>query len=199
MFNPTPWFLRLSLARKLTAIGAATAAVALIMAGAMVLTYELLTQYQDHTTSLSIAADMIGNNSTAALAFDDAKAAQQTLSALRSDPEVVRAVIQLRDGTILASFDRDRSNRRAPAGSAAGADPRGSHHFDFSRRTLAVTRPIVLDGESIGTVYVESDLRELTSSFIRLLQVLGLALPAGLVWSLVLSNRLQRRIRGPLL
>src|SRR5258708_25196354 len=116
MFNPTPWFLRLSLARKLTAIGAATAAVALIMAGAMVLTYELLTQYQDHTTSLSIAADMIGNNSTAALAFDDAKAAQQTLSALRSDPEVVRAGIQLRDGTILASFDRDPSNPRGPCG-----------------------------------------------------------------------------------
>ncbi|HEX9462751.1 MAG TPA: response regulator, partial [Alphaproteobacteria bacterium] len=150
-------------------------------------------------TSLSIAADMIGNNSTAALAFDDAKAAQQTLSALRSDPEVVRAVIQLRDGTILASFDRDPSNRRAPAGSAAGADPRGSHHFDFSRRTLAVTRPIVLDGETIGTVYVESDLRELTSSFIRLLEVLGLALAAGFVLSLVLSNRLQRVISSPLL
>src|SRR5258708_29120947 len=164
MFNPTPWFLRLSLARKLTALGAATAAVARIMAGAMVLTYELLTQYQDHTTSLSIAADMIGNNSTAALAFDDAKAAQQTLSALRANPEVVRAVIQLRDGTILARFDRDPSNRPVPASaSAAGADPLGSHHFDFSRRTLAGTRPIVLDGAIIGTVYVDSDPRELPS------------------------------------
>src|SRR5258708_8319013 len=125
MFNPTPWFLRLSLARKLTAIGAATAAVALIMAGTMVLTYELLTQYEDHTTALSIAADMIGNNSTAALAFGDAKAAGQTLSALRSDPEVVRAAIQLHDGTILARFDRDQANRRLPALDGAGRADRG--------------------------------------------------------------------------
>jgi two-component system, sensor histidine kinase and response regulator len=200
MFHPQRWFLRLSLARKLTAIGAATAAVALIMAGAMLLTFEVLTQYQDHATSLSIAADMIGNNSTAALAFGDAKAAGQTLSALRSDPEVVRAAIQLQDGTILARFDRDLADRRLPSSDSAHRhDPGGSHIFNFRARTLTVTRPIVLGSDTIGTVYVESDLRELTSSVTQLLEVLGLALVVGFGLSLALSNRLQRVISSPLL
>ena len=64
MFSPKRRFLNLSLAGKLTAIGGATGAAALVMAGAILLTFELLTQYRDHITDLSMAADMLGINST---------------------------------------------------------------------------------------------------------------------------------------
>ena len=71
--------------------------------------------------------------------------------------------------------------------------------YRFEPHRLLVFEPIVLDGEAIGTVYLQSDVRELA---LRRRQYLGLALVFVVSLSLValaLATRLRRIISQPIL
>src|ERR1041384_3241441 len=124
------WLRNLSLARKLTAIGVGAAAASLIMAGAVLLTFELVAESRDQIREMGIIANVEGLNSTAALTFGDTKAAHETLSALRSNPHVVTAAIRLPDGTPLARFDRDPQDPRALPRDAGSRGAQPSHRFN---------------------------------------------------------------------
>ena len=140
-------------------------------------------------------------NSTAAITFGDAKAAAETLSALRADPHVVTAAILLPDNAMFARFDRDPGHpaeivldraamKRAEPWQRVPALPYGS---------LRIGRPIVLGRESIGTIYVESDLEEMRARGGQYLRLLVLPLVCAFGLAFVLSPRLQRIISEPLL
>ena len=113
------WFRRLSLTRKLTAIGVASATASVMMAGAVLLAFNLTAEYHDEIREISIVANIAGINSAAALAFGDAQAASETLSALRSNPHLIAATIQLPDGRAAGQL---RSRARPSASATAAAD-----------------------------------------------------------------------------
>src|SRR5882672_3042088 len=108
------WFHRLTLTRKLTAIGIVAAFASLVMAGAVLLAFDLTAEYRDEVREVSVVAKVVGINSSAALTFGDAQAAGETLSALRSNPHIIAAAIQLPDGRVLARFDRDARRAQTP-------------------------------------------------------------------------------------
>jgi two-component system sensor histidine kinase/response regulator len=198
MSNANPWFLNLSLARKLTAIGVVAASASLLIAGVTLIGFNLSAEYSDEVNELSIIANVAALNSTAALAFGDSVAAGETLSALRSNPHVVTAAIHRPDGSVLARFDRDgRKPRVLPVDDAGRSGDR--HTVNFSADSLTLTRPILFGGDTIGTVYVESDLGEFSARAKQSLTVLGLVFIAGFGVSLGLSNALQRTISKRLL
>ena len=190
------WFHRLSLTRKLTAIGVVAATASLLMAGAILLAFDLTAEYKDEVREISIVANIAGINSAAALAFGDAQAAGETLSALRSNRHVITAGIRLPDGRLLARFDRDASP--AHAAPEATADTQ-QHRLDLSVGELTVTAPIVVREERIGSVYVVSDLGELRTRITQYMASVAVMLGAGVVLSLFLSHKLQRVISTPLL
>jgi signal transduction histidine kinase/DNA-binding response OmpR family regulator len=194
------WLRNLSLARKLTAIGVAATAASLFMAGAVLLTFDVVAESRDEIREIAIIANVASINSTAALTFRDVRAATETLSALRSNPHIVTAAILRPDGTAMARFDRDRQHARPLSLDPQGRHDGGEwHHLNVTAGSLALTQPIVLGGETIGTVYVESDLDELQARALEYLEVLGLVLIAGFGLSLALSDRLQRIVSAPLL
>ena len=88
------WFAHLSVVRKLTAIGVLTSTVALILACAVIFAYDLSTSRQRLIRETGMLADVIGKNSTAVLAFGDAKAAGEMLGAVALDPHIVSAEIR---------------------------------------------------------------------------------------------------------
>ena len=190
-------FHRLSLTRKLTAIGVVAATVSLLMAGAALLTFDLTAEYQDDVRELSIVANVVGINSAAALAFGDAQAAGEILSALRSNPHLIVASVQRPDGRVLARFDRDAARAQMPPTTPTAPDLQ--HHLDLTTGQLTVIAPIVLRAERIGFVYLVSDLTKMRTRIVQYLAVLGAVLTAGFVFSLILSNRLQQVISTPLL
>ena len=194
------WLLSLSLARKLTAIGVVASAASLIMAGAVLLTFDLIAEGRDQIRDMEILANLEGINSTAALSFGDIKAATVTLAALGSNPHIVTAAIRLPDGTALARFDRDPQHPRALPVDITS--PRGTdrwHRMDLVTGSLTVVQPITFGGETIGTVYVESDLQELQSRAKAYAEALIIVLIAGFGLSFALSTRLQRLVSTPLL
>ena len=86
-------FKDLSIKRKLTAVIMLTSCVVLLIASTGFVTSELVTSRRAIVQELSTIAAIIGNNSTAALVFDDKKSAEETLSALSAKPNVVSAYI----------------------------------------------------------------------------------------------------------
>ncbi len=131
-------------------------------------------------------------SSTAALAASDHASAGETLAALRAEPHLVSACIYTKDGRPFAVFVRGESRRdlpRRPERESARVEDR--HLVLFHR--------VVLDGESIGTVYLKRDMGD---EYARLLQyggiVLGVLLASSLA-ALLLSSKLQRVISDPIL
>ena len=75
--------------------------------------------------------------------------------------------------------------------------PRSS--FAFDRESLRLVRPILLDGELIGGVYIESGLDGLHERLRRLLSIIAVVLFGALALAFVLSSKLQRLISAPVL
>ncbi len=170
-----------------------TSVVALLLACAAFLGHELLTYRTSMAADLTVLADVIGSNSTAALAFDDSNAAREALSALKAERHVVSACTYGKDGLPFATYMQG-----AAAGTAwparAGADGTVSRPQD-----LGVFRTVSLDGEAIGTVYIRSNLDGMHERLRRYAWI-GLAvLIAASFLALLLASNLQRLISSPVL
>ncbi|MDQ3070972.1 MAG: response regulator [Acidobacteriota bacterium] len=189
---------RLSLSRKLTAMSIVTSAAALVLAGVMLMAYDQMSARQRLRLDTVSLADVIGNNSTAALAFRDATAAGDTLRVAALNPHIISAVVAGKDGRVLAEYVREGAQRPAPPVSLTPAGGPIAGHA-FRPGVLHVTRPIRLDSEIIGAVTVASDLDELGSRALTFLRILVAVLLAacGVAWAL--AARLQRVISVPLI
>ena len=207
MTGHSPWLprivachARLSLARKLTFLGVLTSIVSLVIAMTAVLVWDLSSARTRLVRDTGMLADVIGSNSTAAVAFGDAKAATDTLGALTVNESIVSAAIWAKDRDQLARFERvsrPTVNRKLPA-RAFDIEP---HHqwSEFTDGALLLARPIVLDGEVIGTVVIESDLSVLWTQATTSGLVVALVLFATFGLSVILASRMQRSISSPLL
>ncbi len=187
------WTFRdLSIRRKLMLIIMVTSSVALLLACAAFIGYDRYTFRRAKVHDLMTVADMIGSNSTAALAFGDADSAREILGALRAKEHIVAACVYTRDGRVFASYAR--GNPATPV-----APPRvegeGSR---FGSNQLVVFRGIALNGEKIGTVYLQAELGELRERLNRYTAVLLPAVLGSLLVAFLLSSGLQRAISEPI-
>jgi PAS domain S-box-containing protein len=119
----------------------------------------LITEYVSFKDSLlhdlTIQAKIVAGNSTASLVFNDQKAAGETLSALKTSPNIECAVIYARNGTVFATYRRPDMMKDMPPVSP----PKDGHSFD--NKKLSIVQGIALDRERIGTIYIRSDLKKL--------------------------------------
>src|SRR4030095_7106145 len=92
--------------RKLTAIIMLTSSIALLVACAAFVAYDQVSMRTAMTRNLSAVAQMIGKNSTAALAFGDQASAEEILASLRAKPQVVSACIYSQEQTPYAAYVR---------------------------------------------------------------------------------------------
>jgi two-component sensor histidine kinase/HAMP domain-containing protein len=181
----------ISIRRKLTVIDLLTTALALAVACVAFILYEGISFRNTVLGQLSINAEIIGSNSTAALAFDDQRTAEEILSALRAERHIVSSCIYKRDGRIFATYLREGVKPEFPKNV-----PDDMHRFE--RDHLILTRPIVLDEERIGLVYLKYDLKEMRA---RIFRYAGIAVSVFLVSSLLsfgVASRLQQTIAKPL-
>ena len=146
------WFADLSLTRKLMAIGVVTSALSLVLACSVFLVYDFSTSRQRLVLNNVMLADVIGSNSTAALAFGDAKAAEQILKGIALNSHIVAAAIVSPQGELLARYDREAAAAKAPARAPAvppAALRSGQAWHEFTDAGLVVVRPIMLGGEPV--------------------------------------------------
>jgi signal transduction histidine kinase/DNA-binding response OmpR family regulator len=186
-----------SLRRRLRRIVLLVLSTALLVVGAVFLLLQLRSGLQAAAERVTVAAQMVARNATAAVEFEDERQASLLLEALRADPSVSEALILRPDGTKLVSL-----TGRTPAPerlSAIASLRRGMQTVRTVGFTdIEVMIPVELHGDILGSVYVRAGLeavyRDLAFTFLLLLLA---AVVAGWVASR-LSDGLQRRIVAPL-
>jgi two-component system sensor histidine kinase/response regulator len=137
--------------------------------------------------------DVLAGNSTAALAFHDAESAREILRALRAEPNVTAACIYTPDGKPFAKYARDAKDSGfiPPVPQAESTQFLNGHLLQF--------RKIVLDGETVGTLYLESDLERLHSRLRAYASNFGLTLVVTFSLAFMLASRFQKPISEPVL
>jgi signal transduction histidine kinase/methyl-accepting chemotaxis protein len=178
---------------KLRRITMFTSGAALVLACIAFAVYELVSFQGTMVRELTSLADVIGTNSKAALAFRDPRAGEETLAALGADPRIVSAVILTKDGEAFATYHG--RGAKAPLVSPIPQEETG---FSWVGR-VTVSRPIVLDDERIGTIYIRADLQKVYARLRQYAMIAAGVLTAASIAAFLLSSRLQRVISGPIL
>ncbi len=184
-------FQDISIKRKLTLIIMVASTVALLLVSGGFVTYELITYRQAVTHDLSTLAGIIGDRSNAALTFDDKTDAEETLTALRGKQHITAAALY-KSGRLFAHYPTNEASM--------GIFPKWPERPNarFENDHLLLFHEIRVKGEPIGTLYLETDLKEMHDRFKRYgLMVLGILL-ASLLVTYFLSAVLQRIISRPL-
>ncbi len=182
-------YARSSFRAKLIFQSMLTAAAALLLALAVLGTYDRSRTHQRVINELHNHAEHIAPAVEAAVAFDDAATARQSLDILANDPRVLGGVIYTTDDALFARYARRGTVLDLPL-----TPPAEGPTFYADR--LELVRPIALDGERLGTLFLRRDLTDLDDA-LRDLYVIGLGvLVAALLIALLSATwfgRLQSR------
>ncbi|HLY62423.1 MAG TPA: response regulator [Terriglobia bacterium] len=183
----------LSIKRKMQAIILFTTGAALLVSCVAFLAYDLVSFRSGMKNGLTTLADLMGSNSAAALTFNDPTAAREILLGLKAQPHIVSACIYSADGSVFTVYRRGGGLQDF---SPPVVQPPG---IEFKGSRLIVFRGITLEGQKIGTVYLESDLLEMSSRVYRYLAIVALILTTSLFLAFLLASKLQRVISDPIL
>ena len=178
--------------RKLTTVIMLTSTVVLLSTAAVFIVYEVFTFRRTALENAQTLAQIVAANSTAALTFEDEKAATEILSKLQAEETILQAGLYKVNGRMVARYPTN-----APVELFPSAPQRDGHLF--ARRTLSFFVPVRETSNRIGTLYLKTDLEPMY----RRLQLYGAIVGAVLITSLLiglgLSNWLQRRISEPII
>jgi two-component system, sensor histidine kinase and response regulator len=191
------WFTRQRMAHKLTAVVLMVSGVTLAAACAVLLIYDYSASRLRLVRDVTTLADVVGSNSTGALAFGDTKAAEETLRSASVDGHVVSARLFRRDGTQLAAYTNDQKPARPfTFDQSLLRNPEPASRF--AGMHLYVLRPVMLGGEVVGSIAVESDTRDIWSRLARFGIAVAVVMFAT-IWVAFWLSRVTARITcGPI-
>ena len=180
----------LSIRQKLIRVMMMTSVSSILLTCLAFVFYEVTSFRAQVESELASVAQVIGANTTAALSFDDARAANETLSALRAEPRVIAARLFNHDGKPFAEYRPENGRARLPE-SLDEAEQLASG--------FKVLRRILLHDDLIGYIYIEADAGEIQRRIIRYVAIAIAVLIAGSTLAFALSAFLQGVISRPLL
>ncbi len=143
---------------------------------------------QQHVEDLATLADIIGNNSKAALSFQDPDDALEILTALSHKPVILSALLYDRDQQPFARFDRGVTS--------VGDYPElPETDAPFVRdQVLWKASPIFQNSERIGTLILQADLHPLHVSIQRQILFAVLITVGSVALAMLLASRIQHFI-----
>jgi signal transduction histidine kinase len=178
--------------QKLIAINLLTTGIALLLTGSALMLTVYVSFRDSLVDNLSSQAKVLAGSSTATLVFNDQKQAAIDLNSLKPLANITRAIIYGKNGSIFAEYQRN--------GSTKGIIPpllRNYGHF-FTDDHLHHYHPVELDGESIGTVYLQADLKQLHSLMLQYGIITVITMVLVFAVAFLLLTRLQRIITEPI-
>lgn len=184
------WFDGKNVGVKLNYLIVSTVAIALLV----ITTFGVINAYMVTRAStlslLTTHAQVIGSNNTAALAFDDAGSAQESLSSLASIDGLMLAVIYDRSGKVFAKYSLDDSIKVMPKSQISG--------YHFTTEYLHLYDEIHLEGETLGYIYLRYDMDKV---YVVLAEQVYINVIAGLLaamFAMYMAARFKRVITEPI-
>ncbi|MGD9722870.1 MAG: ATP-binding protein [Pirellulales bacterium] len=183
----------LAINSKLTLLVLLAGGVALLMSSIAFVVNDVRMIRSSMVKQMSTLTEVLGSNSTAALNFDDPKAAADVLMSLKQQPAVELASIYDTSGKVFAAYYRGERPARLPP-------PPARTGYEFTDDGyLEVSKSIDFDGHSIGTICVRATMSELREQMWRYVNIVAVVMAVSLGASLLMSSRLQRAISVPIL
>jgi signal transduction histidine kinase/ActR/RegA family two-component response regulator/uncharacterized membrane protein affecting hemolysin expression len=178
--------------KQLMTVIVLTSAAVLTLTWAVFISYELYNLRRAVVLQFSTLSAVTARNSTAALAFDDAQDAAETLMALSVEPRIVVAALYDRAGSVFARYPQ-----RATEGLPSSTPPDG---YRFEDRFLVGVEPVVEGaGHRLGTLYIQANMQFIRGQLLAYTSMAIVGLGGALLLAYFISKLLQGRISSPIL
>ncbi len=179
--------------RKLIAIMLLTSGVVLLLTCAAFIVYESLTFRQTMVRNLTTLGEIIADNSTAALAFDNQDDAREVLAALKAERHLVAASLYDTYGRLFATYPSSLPAETFPVQPELDG-------YRFEQGHLVGFQPVVQgSNKRLGTLYVKSDLGALYERLRLYGTIAVLVMAVSFLVAYLLSRVLQQQISQPIL
>jgi len=177
--------------------------VALLLVSGGFVTYEMAIFRKTMKNDLLTLAQIVGNESTAAVAYSDTKTAEEIMHGLKFKNHITCAALYEPAGDLLSAYFRTNSadlqaSGKIPQHPESNTNVMDVERFEPDRLIVFHTFRNASDGQVAGTVFLESDLDELHQREVRYAGIILLFMAASSVVTLFLSSLLQRVITRPI-
>ena len=177
---------------KIILIALASTSIALFMAGLGLILNERQSFPKIMAQNLTNLAEIVGDNCTAALTFNDNHTAQEVLNTLKANPHIRSAFLYDGKGQVIAQYHLGTMD--SPEGPPAAQ----REAIQFSGETVKLYHYILSGRERLGTLFLESDMGEMKSRLARYTLVMAVVWLFSFLISLAVASKLQRQVTGPL-
>jgi two-component system sensor histidine kinase/response regulator len=201
----------ISVKRKFMRIVLLSCGIALFLSYLAVIMHEVATYQDGEKQELMTLADIMGNNTSAAITFNDPQAADETLSGLRNKPNILAVYLVINNDTIFSKYiasDVDKRKLRLERDFESGHPIAVKKALtDFQKESdslfdldsdMEVIRNVILDNHVIGKVLIQSDRSQLITRLNGFLAIFACIMSLTFLIAYFLSSRLQRVITEPI-
>ena len=188
-------FQQLPIRHKLNTIILLACSVALLLTTAVYFISQWYLIRQQLQEELHTLSSVIAENSRAGLVFQDNAALNTILASLTSKPSILVARIYSASGEPVAEYGKNDTTDKKPFVAAPDV---ARPLFTWTDTYVDVARPIVLDGERIGSLMIRLSLRKTHHDLLMIGLVMAAIMLFGLMTAMLLSSRLLSVISEPI-
>lgn len=189
---------RLSISNKLILMIITTSILALFLAVATILYFNIQTIKERAVQNITVLGEVIAERSTAALAFMDSTQAEKNLYALRNMKYIELACLYLSDSTVLAEYKSTAYNNIEMIQCPKKLDNKLSTGI-YSNKQLIWGTTIILDGANIGYIYIVTDDSFVFEEFYQGISQYLSIIFVVILFSFFVASRAQKLISQPII
>ncbi|TRZ97113.1 MAG: EAL domain-containing protein [Rhodocyclaceae bacterium] len=160
---------------------------ALLIALVLMLVYHWYRGREDLQANLTMQARLLGANATAAIVFDDSRAAAEIVSTVDVAPIILEVALYRLDGSLMARFQRAEAEARFP-------DRAPSPGHEFSSSDLSLVVPVQLAEKVVGSIALRASLEGLYDELGRISVSLLLIVAVSAALGIYVSRKMRLRM-----
>jgi len=181
-----------SIKNKLLVVYVSITAVVLSSAIAIIMRIEITSSKEDIVKNLSVLAEIVAERSVASIVFQDIDSSNSNLRTLKSDEDVVFACIRTSDNQEFSEYFR-KSDEIYSCGEYVAEST-----VLMQDKYVDIFKPVVLEGQVIGSVHIKSSLRKLTEKTLRVIIISLLIFAVLMLLAALVSRRLMSLVTDPI-
>ena len=183
------WLNELPIRSKIIIISVLTCMIALLFAGGVIALYDNYAYQKRKAVEFTAQAEILASTVAASLEFLDPKAAQEYLNTLHANPQILIVAVYQFDGSLFASFSRNKAKPPPKAAQPEGQRKEGSE--------FVISSPVIHDGRKIGSIYLLASIEPLTARLARYAGTFPLVMLISLLVTLPIAMQLHYAIANP--
>ena len=197
------WLKKMSIKNKLNIVIIGTCSAVLFLTVLIVFATQWFLYKRNAMEELGSLARIVGDNSAAALMFEDREVLRKSLESLGQRSSLYKSVFYRIDGTTIVKL----SYTLEPEDTRALNIPSFPENYFKTNETMSwvenhhlnILQPVVLDGEKIAFLFLQAGMEELYRLLLEWTGYLALAALAGMFFASVMAGRLQRIFTVPVI